>query len=105
MSELIKPMTIMQGQKNIRMVLIPEEAHSSRKGSTKYDVHLEKLLAFSEAMQIPESEFQSVRKALTRFLRFRKLDKAVSVRQKKDHRTKTYLLWIVNQPPQGNSND
>lgn len=100
----VQPMTAMQGQKNIRMVMIPDIAHSSRRGTTMYDEHFKKLLTFKEAMQVPEHEFEAVRKAVSRFLRFRSLEKSVSVRQKKDHRTKTYLIWLLNQPPQGRRN-
>ena len=97
----VQPMTFMQGRENVRVVPIPEAARSTRKGSTMYDEKLQTLMEFKQALQMPEHEFESVRKAATRFLQFRELDKTISVRQKKDHRTKTYLLWFVNTPPAG----
>jgi hypothetical protein len=42
-----------------------------------------------------------MRKSLQRFLANRGMQGKVSVRQKKDHRTKTYTLWLVNEPPEG----
>jgi len=96
---MTKPMSFMQGQQNVRLVPIPPVAASSRKGTTMYDQHFTKLLEFAEAMQVPDHEFEAVRKAATRFLTFRELSAKVSVRQKKDHRTKTYMIWFLDQPP------
>ena len=89
----------MQGKVNVRMIPIPDDAHTKRKGTTKYDEHFEKLMDFKEAMQVPENDFSLIRKAITRFLTFRGLTDSVSVRQMKDHRTKTYLIWLANEPP------
>lgn len=94
-----QPMSIRQGEQNVRLVMIPANASSRRKGTTAYDLHFDHLLKFEQAMQMPEHEFEGVRKAATRFLQNKGLTDTISVRQKKDHRTKTYLLWFINQPP------
>ena len=87
-----QPMTQMRGQSNIRFVLIPELESRARKGSTKYDGWFENCIENAEAIQIPFDEFDAVRKAAFRFISFRKLN--LSIRQKKDSRTKTYILWF-----------
>jgi hypothetical protein len=50
-------------------------------------------------MRVPEHAFGGVRKSLQRFLDNRELRGKVSMRQKKDYKTKTYTIWLVNEPP------
>jgi hypothetical protein len=49
---------------------------------------------------VPEHEFGGMRKALQRFLDNRNLRASVTMRQRKDHRTKSYTIWLANEPPQ-----
>ena len=90
---------IFTGEEVIRFVPIPD-VHTKRKGTTQHDDKLIALLDFKQALLVPEYEFQSVRRALQRFLENRGLSKKVSSRQMKDHKTKSYTLWLVNEPPQ-----
>jgi hypothetical protein len=41
-----------------------------------------------------------MRKALQRYLDNKGLRSTVSMRQKKDHKTKSYTIWLINEPPQ-----
>lgn len=90
---------IFTGEEVIRFVPIPE-VHSKRKGTTQHDAKFDKLLDFEQALLVPEYEFQSVRKALHRYIENRQIKDKVSVRQNKDARTKSYTIWLVNEPPQ-----
>lgn len=81
------------------MVPIPQTPARGAKGTTLYDDKFKKLLDFKQAMQMPESQFGGMRKALQRFLDNKNLRGKVSMRQKKDYKTKTYTIWLVNQPP------
>ena len=65
-----------------------------------YDEKFDTLTKFEQAMVVPESEFSGVRKALQRYLSNKGLRDKVSMRQKKDLRTKFYTVWLVNEPPQ-----
>jgi hypothetical protein len=84
----------------IELVPIPDTPARGAKGTTLHDAEFKKLLNFKQALRIPEHEFGGIRKALQRFLDNRELRQKVSMRQKKDHRTKTYTIWLVNVPPQ-----
>ena len=86
------------GEELVKIVPIPK-VHIKAKGTTKYDDKFEQLLDFQQAMQMPEYEFPSVRKALQRFMDNRNLRTTVSIRQFKDYKTKTYTVWLVNEPP------
>ena len=90
---------IFTGQEVIEIVPIPT-TNTKRKGTTLHDEKFEKLLDFKQAVKLPEYEFASVRKALQRFMDNRGLRQTVSIRQRKDHKTKSYTLWLVNEPPQ-----
>ena len=90
---------IFTGQEVVEFVPIPA-AHTKRKGTTLHDTKFEKLLDFKQALKMPEHEFDSVRKALQRFLDNRGLRQQVAMRQRKDHKTKSYMIWLVNEPPQ-----
>ena len=90
---------IFTGKEVIDFVPIPT-TDTRRKGTTRHDDKFEKLLGFKEALSVPEHDFGGMRKALQRFLDNRNLRNTVSMRQLKDHRTKSYTLWLVNEPPQ-----
>jgi len=84
----------------IEFVPIPDTPARGAKGTTLHDAEFKKLLNFKQALRIPEHEFGGVRKAMQRFLDNHQLRQKVAMRQKKDHRTKTYTIWLVNEPPQ-----
>jgi hypothetical protein len=86
------------GQDLIKFVPVPN-VPSKRKGMTAHDEKFEKLLDFEQALSMPETEFQAVRKALQRFMDNRGIRQQVTIRQHKDYRTKTYTIWLANEPP------
>jgi hypothetical protein len=83
----------------ITFVPIPSRPARGAAGTTLYDDEFKNLLDFKQAMRVPEFQFGGMRKALQRFLDNRGLRGKVAMRQKKDHRTKSYTLWLVNEPP------
>ena len=91
---------IFTGEEVIKFVPIPQVS-TKRKGETQHDAKFTTLLDFKQALQVPEHDFEGVRKALVRFIANRNLKSTISMRQKKDHRTKTYTIWLVDEPPQG----
>jgi hypothetical protein len=84
----------------IEIVPIPDTPARGAKGTTLHDEEFKKLLNFKQAMRVPEHAFGGVRKSLQRFLDNREMRGKVSMRQKKDYKTKTYTIWLVNEPPQ-----
>ena len=90
---------IFTGEEVIRFVPIPQVS-TKRKGETQHDVKFTTLLDFKQALLVPEHEFGGMRKALQRFLDNRNLRASVTMRQRKDHRTKSYTIWLANEPPQ-----
>ena len=86
------------GEDLIKVVPIPK-VNAKAKGTTANDAKFEKLLDFKQAIQLPEYEFASVRRQLQRFMINRGIRTTASVRQHKDYKTKTYTLWLVNEPP------
>ena len=52
------------GEDVVKLVPIPVVCGRSIKGKTAHDEKFEKLLEFNQALQIPDDEFQAVRKAL-----------------------------------------
>lgn len=94
---------IFTGQEIIELVPIPN-VHSKRKGETQHDAKFEKLLGFTQALKVPEDDFGGMRKSLQRFLENRGLRDKVSMRQRKDARTKSITLWLANEPPRGKAN-
>jgi len=93
---------IFTGKDVIEFVPIPT-TNTKRKGTTQHDDKFEKLRDFKQALKVPEHDFGGMRKALQRFLDNKDLRNTVSMRQLKDHKTKSYTLWLVNEPPQGNT--
>ena len=94
---------IFTGQEVIELVPIPN-VHTKRKGETQHDAKFEKLLGFTQALKVPEDDFGGMRKSLQRFLENRGLRGKVSMRQRKDPRTKSITLWLANEPPRGKAN-
>ena len=90
---------IFTGEEVIRFVPIPQVS-TKRKGETQHDAKFTTLLNFKQALLVPEHEFGGMRKALQRFLDNRGLRASVTMRQRKDHRTKSYTIWLANEPPQ-----
>ena len=90
---------IFTGEEVIRFVPIPQ-VNTKRKGETQHDAKFTTLLDFKQALLIPEQDYDSVRRSMQRFLINRGLKDKVSFRQRKDHRTKSYTVWLVNEPPQ-----
>jgi hypothetical protein len=82
----------------VALVPIPD-VPTKRKGATAHDKKFEQLLDFKQALKMPEAEFSGVRKALQRFMDNRGIRATTSVRQFKDYKTKTYTLWLANEPP------
>ena len=84
----------------IRFVPIPLTPGRQKKGTTMHDKKFDKLMDFKQGLLVPEHEFGGMRKALQRYLDNNGLRKKVSMRQKKDYRTKSYTIWLANEPPQ-----
>jgi hypothetical protein len=91
---------IFTGEEVMRFVPIPELPARGAKGTTLHDDKFDKLMDFKQALLVPEHEFGGMRKALQRYLDNKGLRQQVSMRQKKDYKTKSYTIWLVNQPPQ-----
>lgn len=91
---------IFTGQDVIELVPIPSTPAKGAKGTTLHDDKFDKLAKFDQALKVPEYEFGGMRKALQRYLDNHDLRKTVSMRQKKDYKTKSYTIWLVNEPPQ-----
>jgi hypothetical protein len=85
---------IFTGQDVIEIVPIPDLPARGTKGTTLHDDKFDKLVDFKQALKVPEHEFGGMRKALQRYLDNHGL------RQKKDYKTKSYTIWLVNEPPQ-----
>lgn len=90
---------IFTGEEVTKFVPIPK-VHSKRKGETQHDEKFAVLLDFEQALCVPEYDFGGMRKSLSRFLENKGLKDTVSVRQRKDARTKSFTIWLVNEPPQ-----
>jgi len=90
---------IFTGQEIIELVPIPDLPGRGAKGTTLHDDKFDKLTDFNQALQVPEHQFGGIRKALQRYLDNHGLRSSVSMRQKKDYKTKSYKIWLVNEPP------
>lgn len=93
-------LNIFTGQEIIELVPIPDLPGRGTKGTTLHDDKFDKLVDFKQALKVPEHEFGGMRKALQRYLDNKGLRQKVSMRQKKDYKTKSYTIWLVNEPPQ-----
>ena len=86
----INPLT---GKVPVNEVPIPK-APKQRKGRTKYDAEFEKLLTYSQAIEVHEINFEMLRRALKRFVDFRELAGAVAIRQLLNPETRMVALWL-----------
>ena len=93
-------LNIFTGQEVIELVPIPNLPGRGTKGTTLHDDKFDKIMDFKQALKVPEYEFGGMRKALQRYLDNKGLRQKVSMRQKKDYKTKSYTIWLVNEPPQ-----
>ena len=90
---------IFTGEPQPRFVAIPNVPRK-KKGTTIHDDKFDKLIGFDTALVVHENDMGGMRKSLQRYLDNRGLRKTVSMRQLKDHRTKSYKIWLLNEPPQ-----
>lgn len=91
---------IFTGQEVSSLTVVPiPNVHSKLKGTTLYDEKFHTLMKFDQALNVPEIQFDSIRKSLQRYLENRDLRQKVSIRQFKDSKTKSYTVWLVNEPP------
>lgn len=87
-------MTTMQGEHNLRLVSIPKVVSRAGKGQTKYDSWFNSMLLDKRALQFPEDEFSAMKKAAFRFMEYNGLIGKMSFRQRKEARSKTYVVWF-----------
>jgi hypothetical protein len=90
---------IFTGEPQVRFVPIPD-VPKKKKGTTLHDHKFDKLIGFDTALVIHENEMGGIRKSLQRYLDNKGMRQTASMRQLKDHKTKSYTVWLVNQPPQ-----
>lgn len=83
----------MTGKVDMKEVPIPD-APVKGKGRTKYDKEFEKLLEFQSAIETDEDSFDSLRRAIKRFIDFRELNGKVMVRQQINPRTRMVTMWL-----------
>ena len=81
------------GKIPVKEVPIPKRP-LQRKGKTKYDEEFEKLLTFKTALETHEDNFSAMQRALKRFVKFRELTGAVTVRQQLNPLTRHVTLWL-----------
>jgi hypothetical protein len=90
---------IFTGEPQARFVPIPDVPRK-KKGTTLHDDKFDKLIGFDTALVVHESDMGGMRKSLQRYLSNKGMRQKVSMRQLKDHRTKSYTIWLLNEPPQ-----
>ena len=81
------------GKPPLREVPIPEVQRIG-KGETKYDAEFNKLLKMQSALEFPERNYQSIRRALQRFIINRDLRGKVSVRKSIKRETRDVVVWL-----------
>lgn len=86
----VSPIT---GKVPLREVPIPVRP-KQRKGRTKYDEDFERLVEGKTAIEVHEDNFQTLRRALQRFIVFRQLTGQVSVRQQINPQTRMVSVWL-----------
>jgi hypothetical protein len=64
------------------------------KGMTKYDAEFDKLVQMKSAIEFPERNFQSVRRALQRYILNKDLRGKVAVRQAVKRGTGEIIVWL-----------
>lgn len=65
-----------------------------RKGHTKYDEEFEKLLEFKTGIESTEDGYETLRRALQRFVKFRDIQQQVSIRRQIDRKTRMVTIWL-----------
>lgn len=90
---------IFTGEPQARFVPIPDVPRK-KKGTTLHDDKFDKLIGFDTALVVHENDMGGMRKSLQRYLNNKGMRKTVSMRQLKDHKTKSYTIWLLNEPPQ-----
>ena len=92
---MYKPMTVMRGQINARIVDAPALPRGD-KGRTKYDEWFDQLFENrNKAIQVPQDDMERVKKAAFRYIGFKNMKGKLTVRQKKDETTRTFMLWFI----------
>lgn len=81
------------GKVQMKEVAVPQTA-TQRKGHTKYDEAFEKLLEFKSGIESNEQGFETLRRALMRFVEFRGLQSTVRIRRQLDRNTRQVILWL-----------
>lgn len=81
------------GKVPIKEVPVPKRP-LQRKGHTKYDEDFEKLATFASALEVHEDNFETLRRALKRFVDFRELTGQVAIRQQINPQTRMVTLWL-----------
>lgn len=89
------------GKVRMKEVPIPKVV-MPRKGHTKYDDEFEKLLEFKSGIESTEEGFETLRRALQRFIGFRDLKEKVSLRRHIDRKTRMVTIWLE---PKEKTND
>ncbi len=79
-----------QGYTFISKPVIPKKA----KGTTGLDNEFTRLISRDEALVIPEEDFDKVRRTFDRFCKNNQITGEYSFRRRKDHRLKTYTIWL-----------
>lgn len=87
------PKAPFKGLEDIKTVKIPDEPRK-RKGHTMYDAQFERLMEFKDAIQVPVNGFDTIRRAMQRFIKFRNLTGTVCLRQVTDKRAETVTIWL-----------
>ena len=65
-----------------------------RKGHTKYDEEFEKLLEFKTGIESTEDGYETLRRALQRFVKFRDIQEQVSIRRQINRKTRMVTIWL-----------
>lgn len=92
-----QPMSHIQGGTNIRAVNIPVNAGRAQRGKTKYDNWFDMMLKDDRAIQISEYDLEAIKKAAFRYMKYRGLTPTLSFRQRKDHKTRTFIVWFMEK--------
>jgi hypothetical protein len=70
------------------------EVPKKSKGTTGLDSEFTRLISSDEALVIPEDDFDKVRRTFDRFCKNNQITGEYSFRRRKDHRLKTYTIWL-----------
>lgn len=81
------------GKPPLREVPIPA-INRVEKGQTKYDAEFDKLVQMKTALEFPEKNFQSIRRALQRYIVNKDLRGKVAVRQRIKPDTRVMVVWL-----------